>query len=466
MLLRTPSNSKRLFLLMVCSSAVLGIRLLSACFGPRLFEECGYVVSGVLAVIAAFWILKFAFGWLSAQDLFAPWVAFPIAYVLWFSIGSIDVLGDSRPPPYRVIGLGLVCYLTGMWLSRFSSPHRKCISFATFRYEWSADRFRLILSVTVAVALLAYLSIALQVGVPALHSDVGEKRLELLRTGKSQFIFVFGAWTVIVFLATRLWTGNQTLVRTASKKIWFALLVASLFVLSLGSRGTLLIPIATIVIARHYLYRKIRVLRALLIGGLMFVAASALGWARDTMAFAETGLKNLEFDASSLYYLYFYVRNSVTTLRDIIEEIPRHVPFQHGYLSLGALASVLPGHHESSDMFFRRVLGLDFLGFGQPATLLGPMYGDFGIPGVVFQMLLLGFCYTRLYSWMLGKPNLIRVLIYAWVSQTVLFSLFGSLFTYFIDLAVPIGWVLLNSFLVTREADERIIVAATAARQG
>jgi len=137
----------------------------------------------------------------------------------------------------------------------------------------------------------------------------------------------------------------------------------------------------------------------------------------------------------------------VTTLRDIVDIIPKAVPYQQGYLSFGALTSLLPGHHVSSDMFFRQILGLDFVGFGQPATLLGPMYGDFGILGIVLQMTILGFAFTRLYYRMLRKGETITALLYAWTSHAILFSLFGSLFTYFILAAVPVGWLLFGKLL-------------------
>lgn len=184
------------------------------------------------------------------------------------------------------------------------------------------------------------------------------------------------------------------------------------------------------------------------------MTASYFGWARDAMGYGESSLGNLQFNGQGLFYLYFYVRNTVTTLRDVMATIPHTVPYQGGYLSFGALASILPGHHVSSDMFFRQILGLNFLGFGQPATLLGPMYGDFGLIGIISEMFAFGMIYARVYSWMSQRRSVLAVLIYAWISQTALFSLFGALLTYAITIVIPLGWILLNLCLRTRNIAE------------
>jgi oligosaccharide repeat unit polymerase len=396
-------------------------------------------VLGLLAIIILF------FRWLAKQDLFAPWIAFPIAYVSWFAVGSMDVIGDPYPPPYGVIGLGLGCYLVGAWVARAMWRQELSAASTAFLEDWSVHRLRTVLSITAVVALLAYVSIALQVGVPGLHADIGEKRLELLKTGKSQFVFVCAAWTLIVFLAMRLWSSNTS--RFDKAKIWFALMIVSLLVLSLGSRGTLLIPFVTVLVTRHYIRHRTRILHLAALAFCGFTLSSLLGTARESQVGQGVASGDLGVDPTSFYSLYFYIRNTVTTLRDVMSEIPQHVPYQHGYLSFGALASLLPGHHESSDMFFRRILGLDFIGFGQPATLLGPMYGDFGISGIAVQMFGLGVFYVWLYFWMLKKPTVLKILIYAWVCQDVLIAIYGSLLNYAIALIVPLGWLVLGKLI-------------------
>jgi hypothetical protein len=53
---------------------------------------------------------------------------------------------------------------------------------------------------------------------------------------------------------------------------------------------------------------------------------------------------------------------------------------------------------------------------------------------------------------MLNRPTVFRVLIYAWLMQTVLFSLFGALIPYITTLWIPFFWWLLDATLLRKPA--------------
>jgi oligosaccharide repeat unit polymerase len=103
-----------------------------------------------------------------------------------------------------------------------------------------------------------------------------------------------------------------------------------------------------------------------------------------------------------------------------------------------------------SDIFFKQILGSDFVGGGQPATLLGPLYGDFGLAGIVLGMFLVGVLVSTAHRWMLKGPTVFRVLIYSWLMQTVLFSLFGALIPYITTLWIPLFWWFLDAVLLRK----------------
>lgn len=449
----TPSaTQKRIVIVCIVLACVFSAWLFTACLGQWAFEGFSIGIGICVAGATAILLLTIFFRWLAAQDLFAPWIAFPIAYILWFSIGSLNLFNDPDPPPYRAIALGLACYLAGAWLGKVMWKPAGVVTRA-FRQQWPSDRFQSLIIALAFVSLIAYAIIAAQMGIPGFGAEAAERRLDLLHYGKSQFIFLCSAWTVLIFLATRLWIRAPES-SNSSKSTLMLMAVISFLILSLGSRGNLFVPVVTIIVARHYLFRKTNLRWAILLGLAVFVVASYFGWARDAMGYGETSLGNLQFNGAGLFYLYFYVHNTVTTLRDVIATIPLSVAYQHGYLSFGALASILPGHHISSDMFFRQILGLNFLGFGQPATLLGPMYGDFGLVGIAAEMFVFGLTYVRMYTWMSEKGSLLSVLVYAWVSQTALFSLFGALLTYAITALVPLSWILISPYLSGRSTAE------------
>jgi oligosaccharide repeat unit polymerase len=210
------------------------------------------------------------------------------------------------------------------------------------------------------------------------------------------------------------------------------------------------------VVARHYLKKRFHILKLALLAIVIFVALSFYGYTRDaTLSQPSLSFKNGGAAQMAIFpaiYAYLYVRQPVETLQDVIRVIPRTIPYQNGTLTFDALRTLLPGHHEMSDMFFRQILGSDFVGGGQPATLLGPLYGDFGLMGIVVGMFIVGVIVARTHSWMLNRPTVFRVLIYAWLMQTVLFSLFGALIPYITTLWIPFFWWLLDATLLRKPA--------------
>jgi oligosaccharide repeat unit polymerase len=124
-------------------------------------------------------------------------------------------------------------------------------------------------------------------------------------------------------------------------------------------------------------------------------------------------------------------------------------------LTFQPLQILLPGHHLSSDFFFKTVLGSDFEGAGQPATLLGPFYGDFGLFGIVIGMFGFGALSASVYRWMLKRQTVTSVLVYAWLVKIAIFSLFLSVFEFPSDLWIPVCWLLLDRFLRGRRNDSK-----------
>jgi len=190
---------------------------------------------------------------------------------------------------------------------------------------------------------------------------------------------------------------------------------------------------------------------------LVFCLTSVFGYLRDTALVGDNEAGewiNIPAPLLSVIYTYLYIRYPVATFRDLTTVIPKSVGFQYGTLTFGPLDTLLPGHHQQSDMFFKQVLGNDFIGAGQPATLLGPLYADGGMLGIVTGMFLFGMIMAAAYRWMLTEPTLFRKLIYAWVIQTGIFSYFSDLFPYIMTLWMPLMWLALSRILPAQKYGE------------
>lgn len=411
--------------------------------------------------------LRRAISSVSRLDVFSPLVAFPLAYVVWFTIGSIDFIqlpsvigfGAFDPIPARVpiyAGIGLGGYLLGVVTCLRGSEMREEVCPSAFRWTWEPVSFRLALLMLIFVMVGTYAYIGSHIGLPILSQNAGEVRLELGNYHWAGTPFFATAYTVIFLFLVRIWTDPS--LRDTNARWWMIAALVAIFLvfLSMAGRAILVPPILTGVILYHYVKKTVK-LKSVMIGiTLLFSLLSVFGYLRDltmgdsTMtSMEEAGLPR---GVQPFVYCYLYIRYSVATLRDVSEIIPSQTPYQHGAITLLPLQSVLPGHHEMSDTFFKNLLGNEFIGAGQPATVLGAFYADFGPLGVFFEMFLWGLLLARLYRWMRREQSIFSAMVFAWATQAGLFGIFGGVFTYLDTLMIPLCWVTLNLLVRTGPA--------------
>lgn len=407
---------------------------------------------GILASLAlvVYLVVRWLRHWLKERDFFSPLVAFPLAYITWFTLGSI---GTAAVEEYDVrvclyAALGLVCYILGARL--FLKGKREEIT--PVRNNWNRESFWFVILVMGALTILSYSYLISQMGIPALSSVVAESRLEIVKYGPTQAVLVTSAFTVMILLGGHLWNVQE---KPALRRLcWLCIVLIAVFMISLGSRGFLFSPLLTMLIARHYFAKQYGLRRLVIVGLVVFAGLSIYGYLRDKQLTEGSVIINPQEDIGTVIfpfiYAFDYIGQPVATLQALIQLIPEGVPYQHGVLTFGALATLLPGRHEMADMFFKRILGNDFIGGGQPGTLLAPFYGDFGLLGILLGMFLLGALTGKVYSWMCSGQTVFRILIYAWVMHITLLSLFGAIFPYIHIIWIPLFWWFLNSVVLKR----------------
>jgi oligosaccharide repeat unit polymerase len=297
----------------------------------------------------------------------------------------------------------------------------------------------------------SYLLLVAQTGIPAFHADVVLRREALQPHHYLVAVLLSSAMTLMLFLAADLWSLKRVLAPLQSGGI---LGLAAFMLGSFGNRGFLAVPALTLLILWHYWRRPIRMGTLAIIALAAFMASAGYGYQR------VRAIRSDWRESAWSQWLYssaaFTLHTSLSNFRDVVQAIPSEVPYQRGYLTFGALLQILPGHHESSDEFFKRILANDFVGGGQPGSLLAPFYGDFGLGGILMGMFFFGAFSARAYAWTAKSPTLLRVLLYSWLAQTALFSLYGALATYFITLWLPFMWWVLHCWMRTaRQVAER-----------
>jgi oligosaccharide repeat unit polymerase len=415
-----------------------------------------YFALGAIIVLLAlgffWWVFRKANEWTGRRDFFAPAAAFVIAYLAWFSLGFANVFdlpdylafGTFSPIPASQWGfylLGLAGYVLGLWLgnanTRVAQPQ------VQVRNEWNPKRFwRIVVLLGCSLIGSGAVQVA-QFGIPGLSPLAGEERLAI--RGIPHFLFVSCAFTLVVVIPSYLWT-HPTTRRTKYLATLFVVFIMVGLPLLQGGRSDLVVSLLTLFLIFHYLKRRVTLFSLVSAAVIGLIALSLTGYLRD---YSLDGGQNMDWlDVLGLppwmvptLYVLLYIRYTVATFRDVTIMIPSQVHYQYGALSFAALKTPLPGHHDMSDMFFKNMLGNEFTGGGQPATLLGPLYGDLGALGILAGMFCFGLIACRAYHRMNRKRTLLTVMLYAWILQTGLMGLFGSLFTYIVTLSTPLLWV-------------------------
>lgn len=437
--------SRRVFWIAGLLSLLFILLLAASWDGPEYLTDLFWAVAIIGGTALIIFLLRRIFGWLGRRDLFSPAIGFPVAYIVWFGAGFAAMFGEASSTLITYTALALLCYLAGILVvggKTLFQNHRPAVT-----NTWSTSRLFSSLAALGVLAVVSYAFIISHIGIPALDPDAAETRLEVANYGSVEAVMFTACWTVLIFLCALLTTGHLT--HWQRRISYVVLTLIALMLLSLGSRGYLFIPLLVVLIARHYLRKPFRILTLSLAALIAFMSLSVYGYLRDSTL--RTGPSLASKDSISglaifpLIYAYLYVSQPVQTLQDITEVIPHNTDYQHGMLTFDPLRTFLPGHHEMSDMFFKDVLGSNFVGGGQPATLLGPLYADFGYIGVLVGLFLAGLLMAHVYLWMLREPTLFRLLIYAWAMQTLLFSLFSTLFPYITTIWIPFFWWILHS---------------------
>jgi oligosaccharide repeat unit polymerase len=430
-----------MFALFMGASTLLLVAFLEALFPNT--HATWLALATIFGVPAVWLVVRFALQMKRGiNDVFSPIVAFPLAYVLWFGLGSLTFTLDANPPPYLYFVLGFFAYVAGAWIADRRSAAVQETQRVPKRIPWVASHFRFVVLIFFLLMAGSYVLLIAQIGIPAIHEDVTIRREALGLHHYLVAVLISAALTVTSFSAADLWSETRVLPPFVSGGI---VILAFLMQGSFGNRGFVATPLLMLLVLWHYWKKAVPARRLAVIFAVLFVVSTVYEYSRanalragvdDTSAFEIVS-------SSGAFTLHMNLSN----FRDIVQVIPSAVSYQHGYLTFGAIFQVLPGHHESSDEFFKRILGSDFQGGGQPGTLLGPFYGDFGVAGIVIGMFLFGVFSVKVHAWMREDPTLFRVLLYSWFTQTALFALYGDLFTYIITLWVPFMWWILNRWM-------------------
>lgn len=432
------------------ATACLFFLLISAIFGiPSiivLLVVCIFTASIILPPLTRLIASR-----LGHLDPFSPSIIFPIAYMLWFVLGSINFIkapstlafGYFDPIPswmYALYAYGLIGYFCGLGFGRVlrvaaPPPPRRQITPA---------KMNRILWLMVAATVVTWAIMSAMFGIPLLHPETANAD-RLAHRGAIYQLFIYLAWTLIIFCPVWTWARG-----TKKRYDWIMIaavpsLISVLIVLAGASRAPLVIPLVTLIVARSFLKHQ-PIWKLATVAAVGFATLSTLGYFRGMLSSTSAPeVSLLEFVGvppalAPVADMSIDLRFSVGALRDLTKIVPSSIPFQHGAMTLLPLTTFLPGHRDMSDIVFKNMLGHDFEGAGEPATILGPLYVDFGWTGVFLGMCLYGVLLSWTYQRMKFQPTAPRIITYAWWMQNCLWGIFCNGFINVYVILLPLFW--------------------------
>lgn len=415
------------------------------------------VVLAFVAVSAIGW-----YAWHVGQqraDAFAPARAFPTLYLVWFALGSMNLIPpdpatpvwDPIPPDlWLYIGAGLASYVLGTVVL----PPIRADWIPPERWRWAVDRWSNRVAKLTGVTLLAviassYAVLVRQGALALLSPDPGTARVSW-QGGFVVWSMYHSAVLAYIPLALLYAWSRKDLSPTLRRAVYVTVVSILGATTLFANRGLVLEPALLAFLTFHYARRRVS-LRALTVIGMLGVLFLSLGGMyRDVRQYGPAHIGTVVgwgFPVWSLpvTYIYSYVRDPVLTFHRLRGVVPDFEDYGLGRVDLAPLMAPLPGHQESPDIVFKRLLRSDFVGFGEPATLLGALYVDGGIVAIILGMYVLGLVTQFVYGRMRRAPTPYRVLLHIWVVHVALWSLFTSLLPAITTVFVPILIALLIS---------------------
>ena len=352
-------------------------------------------------------------------DFFAPDIGFPIAYVVFLFVGSIQLPLETQfglVLPwiqwfYYIVGL--TAYLIGVRL--LPPPPSPIAASGAPRQFWSQNRFliaSMILFVTGFVARMVQIA---KWGVEILHASDENARV-VSASG------ILGVLALAMDAAFECFLLYLLVKKPRGPMRFFVItcmvLIAVNAVVTTNRSSLMRMMIAGLVIL-HYLRKRLRLGSILAFALFGFVFVALLGTFRDVSLGGDDFIRGMEqkgFTRQTYWLMndYDVVRLPTEIFYMTTQAAPRITPYSYGTTSLSALAQFLPGHHPSPSEIVKNKLRLEFSGFGAASTMLAPLWFDGGIAGVIIGMFLFGFVARLLHQRLLYSANCVWLLVYGW----------------------------------------------------
>lgn len=433
-----------LLVVMLLASVAISFGLINL-WDRRLDLSVVNVLRAILLFILLIALIKD--GW---RDMLTPLKVLIGCYFLFFFFGAsyefaYEYLGSDSflAKSYLLLIIGFVAFWVGYYLPVLDGWGKKMPRFASM-----IDRKRLSISVVATFALAAMLFLIYFKLAGGLGNYLNDLNLTRFTSARGLHYILWGV--MLPMITTNLWysyTASREVGRSVASSLQMLLmvLVSLAFVIPLGARIFPIYLAFSLLVSRNYIVKKIRPLTL----GLAIVLIVFLAVAYQAFRFYTSNyirLDDIPIILLDINQLLKYAASEFAVLGDLTFVVRTWSTregflFWRSYLWLFILPiprAFWPGKPDGMSVaylvnvaFRGKVLAGEVGGIG--ATVIGEGYANFGVIGVILDMLLLGLVSRMLYRYVSSNnKNPMIVLIYG----AFLYSLFLGVQAE-ISLAIP-----------------------------
>lgn len=388
-----------------------------------------------------------------AIDVFSPLYLFFVFYAVYFVLGPINVhifptlftVNDAlvlRTLPAIYLGLLMFC------LGYFSRPGRFLAGFVRpLRDRNNPNRVVTFIVCAYLAALVLFAALIMTTGgLRAALSNIW-RVFEQISNGRTYF-----AWGINYLFTASILTWYAYLTDCSARKgIWSKVLfglgvgVASLLMGVLGSRMPLIILLLSLVIFRHYTVRRLTIGKTLIAFVLFLALMVGYSVYRDTVQSGEA-MRNIDV----YKYLVIIQNDELTPLAKIVGHYSdKSRPLYGKTLSAIFLKPVprvlLPNKPEGAAIVYTKTFEPAFYRgglFNWPPSLLGELYMNFRLIGVIIGMFFTGAVFQALYRYLVTNiANRNVIILYSVMMLHLILELRG-------DFVVVTSGLLMSSFIL------------------
>lgn len=332
-------------------------------------------------------------------------------------VGSLDRLFLLGQPPDYFLWPSLV-YVAGLAIVTFVYGFRPSVVESTSRSVFTFNRTALVVATIFAlIGLLAFLLFAQQTGGLS-FSDLSRKRTTIsgldladdyTSYGELRFLASFSGaafWVVVAYIAKNV-SDRKTGIGYWLLMLGFGINAISLPIYA-SSRTTAALTLLVAWVIYGTINRRSRIAGRsatlmlitvlILLSTMTFLRAGAQGNG-DTVVTAEAGL-----DAALNTVVYNRNFGDMQTTSHVINNVPETIPFQNGATIAGWAVAPVPRSiwPEKPIVNVGPMIGVQIYGTarsGVPPGLVGDLYMNFALPGVLLGAVAMGFLLRTLERW-------------------------------------------------------------------